>query len=85
MRKILSYIVIFCFFSTNIFAASNFTGFKCKFSYKTDYFDLGYINCAYRCDNYVNGVNTKMDNGNYAYYMNKKIWPGQTCPPGRDD
>ena len=63
----------------------NFTGFLCTFSYKTDYFELGYTNCVYMCNNYVNGVNTRMSNGYYAYPVNKKIWPGQTCPPGRDD
>tara|TARA_B100000963_G_C22333903_1_gene539874 strand:+ start:99 stop:596 length:498 start_codon:yes stop_codon:yes gene_type:complete len=66
-------------------SGSSFTGVLCKFDYKTDYFALGYTNCSYRCDNYVNGINTRMANGNYAYYVNKKIWGGQDCPPGRDD
>ena len=91
MKKILLCLSFLCtisisiILSTSTVKAAGFTGVKCKYSYKTDYFSLNYTNCAYRCDNYVNGVSTRMSNGNYAYYVNKKIFAGQTCPLGRDD
>ena len=65
----------------NSHVSSSFTGVNCEYSYKTDYFSLGYTNCSYRCDNYVNGVSTKLPNSNnYAYYINSKVWGGQSCP-----
>jgi len=61
-------------------SSSGFTGIQCKFTIKKDYWQLNYTNCNYRCDNMVDGVNVRMANGDYAWYKNKKIILGTSCP-----